>query len=120
MSHSKFKLFRGTIAEGKLSKELLKQLKSFTTQEKIDAKSIGIEYLESLNEVIVSLGYAEKKSKVSVDFKLKKIGNLSLGLPALEVASEKVASKLENIICHELFVDGSNDCHMIFMVGKIN
>lgn len=119
MSHKKFKIFQGSIDNGKLSKPLMAELKKFSAQDKVDPKSIGIEYLESKNEVIVSLGYAEKKSKVSVDFKLKQIGNLSDGLNVLELKAEKAATKLEDsIICHELFIDGSNNFHMIFMVGK--
>jgi len=118
MSHSKFKIFQGTLEEGKLSKSLTKELKKFAAQPKVDPKSIGIEYLESKKEVIVSLGYAERSNKKTIDFKLKQIGNLSEGSNVLELKSEKAASKFENIICHELFVDGSDNMHMIFMTEQ--
>lgn len=118
MKHNKFKIFQGSLEGGKLSKGLISQLKKFTTGDKVDPKSIGIEYLESKSEVIVSLGYAAKKSKTSVDFKLKRIGNLSEGLPGIEAKAEKTASTIDNIICHELFVDLNDDLHMIFMVKK--
>lgn len=116
--HNKFKIFQGSIESGKLSKGLTTELKKFSSQDKVDAKSIGIEYLESSNEVIVSLGYAERRSKRKIDFKLKQIGNLSEGSNVLEVKAEKAASKIENIICHELFVDNGKNFHMIFMVEK--
>lgn len=118
MSHSKFKIFQGTLENGKLSKSLTQELKKFAAQPKVDPKSIGIEYLESKNEVIVSLGYAEKTNKKSIEFSLKKIGNLSEGLNVLELKAEKVAAKFDKIICHELFVDGTDEFHMIFMIEK--
>lgn len=118
MSHKKFKIFEGSIENGKLAKPLLSELKKFSKQDKVDPKSIGVVYVADKNEVLISLGYADKKSKVHVDFKVKNLGNLSEGISALEAKAEKAAEKIENIICHELFTDGSDDFHMIFMVGN--
>jgi hypothetical protein len=116
----KFQFFRGELEEnGSLSKELLKRLRKFTANTKVDAKSIGIEFLEADDEVVISIGYHEKTNNSKFDFKLKQIGELSqIGTGLVEFEAEHVCSKLKNVICHEIFVDGNDNINMIFMCKK--
>ena len=118
MSHKKFKLFHGGFEDGKFSKALMAEMKEFSKHDKMEPKSIGVAVIEHRNEVVVSLGYAEKKSKIHADFKFKSLGTLADGIDKLGLKAEKEAAKMENIICHELFIDKEEKAHMIFMVGK--
>jgi hypothetical protein len=54
--HSKFKVFVGELAPDKTIGRLARDVSAFASTHKIAAKSIGVEYLESLRRLVVTLG----------------------------------------------------------------
>lgn len=118
--HNKFKFFVIDYKEGKLSAKTKKEITDFANNGKVIPKSIGIEFIESNSTLVVSLGYSQKKSKNKYDISVKKVGNFSgvSDVPAVEKSMEKIASKIDGIICHEFFTTSSNEMYSIFLTTK--
>lgn len=117
--HAKFKLFSGALeSDGSLG-ALGREMEAFVKANPCAPKSIGVEFLERSKKVIVSLGYAEGEANYGVRFRSVKVGTASNldapSLVALEKAMGTEATKLENVICHELLVDDHDNVVMVFM-----
>ena len=117
--HNKFKIFTGPLAADKTIGVLAEQISSFVTEHKVAAKSIGVEYLESAKKLIITLGYREGDESygVKVDtVSLGKIGGLESGdVSRLEAAMTDACQKIDNIICHELYITDDGDFLVVFM-----
>jgi len=118
--HNKFKFFVIDYKEGKLSAKTKKEITDFANNGKITPKSVGVEFIESNSTLIISLGYSQKKSKDNFDISVKKVGKFSgvSDVPTVEKSMEKVASKIDGIICHEFFTTSSNEMYSIFLTTK--
>lgn len=118
--HNKFKFFVIDYKDGKLSPKVKKDILSFANSGKITAKSIGVEFIESNSTLVVSLGYSEKKSSIKYDISVKKVGIFSGtgDVPAVEKSMEKIASKINGIICHEFFTLSTNEMYSIFLTAE--
>jgi hypothetical protein len=55
--HAQFKVFAGELAPDGSIGDLAAAVASFASQAKIASKSIGVEYLESVKRVVITLGY---------------------------------------------------------------
>lgn len=117
--HNKFKIFTGPLAADKTIGALADQITAFVTEHKVAAKSIGVEYLESAKKLIISLGYREGDESYGVNVatvSLGKIGGLETGdVSRLEAAMTDACQKIENIICHELYITEDGDFLVVFM-----
>ena len=118
--HNKFKIFTGALAADKTIGALADQIASFVAEHKVAAKSIGVEYLESAKKLIISLGYREGDAEAYgvkvVTVSLGKIGGLESGdVSRLEAAMTDACQKIENIICHELYITEDGDFLVVFM-----
>ena len=117
--HNKFKIFTGPLAADKTIGTLADQITAFVTEHKVAAKSIGVEYLESAKKLIISLGYREGDESYGVKVatvSLGKIGGLENGdVSRLEAAMTDACQKIENIICHELYITDDGDFLVVFM-----
>jgi hypothetical protein len=114
-SHEKFKIFRGPSVKGQFD-ALFAQLEAFANQPNHSAKSIGVEYLESNKELIITLGYTDVQGQGNnVKLEVKKIGALSQSNEALESSIQSTAHALKNVICHALYITENDDMNMIFM-----
>jgi hypothetical protein len=112
---ARFKLFKGTFINV-ISPELLAEVKAFADDPNVSARSIGIEYLEHDNSVVVSLGFSNETDHSKVEFDLALIGNLNTNsLEDLEFHMAHHAAELGNVICHEFFVTETGDMYAIFM-----
>lgn len=112
----RFKLFRGLLTDGVIDPALLEQIRNFANASDVSARSIGIEYLESSGEIIISFGFAVDIDPESVNFEFKKIGNVnSSPLDVLENVLTTEAAAFNSLICHEFFVDKAGDMYAIFM-----
>ena len=118
--HNKFKIFTGALAADKTIGPLADQISRFVAEHKVAAKSIGVEYLESAKKLIITLGYREggaeaygvKVSTVS----LGKIDGLESGdVSRLEAAMTEACDKIDNILCHELYITDDGDFLVVFM-----
>lgn len=117
--HDKFKIFTGPLAADKTIGPLADQIAAFVTEHKVAAKSIGVEYVESRKQLLITLGYREDETTYPVKVttvSLGKIGDLD-GVDAtrLEAAMAKAAGTVQNILCHELYITEEGDFLMILM-----
>lgn len=118
--HSKFKFFIVDYTSGKLSAKTKKEILDFTNSGKIAPKSIGVEFIESNSTLAISIGFQEKKNTGKYDISIKKIGKFTgvSDVPAVEKNMEKIASKIEGIICHEFFTTSDSEMFSIFLTAQ--
>src|SRR5689334_15968229 len=118
--HNKFKIFTGTLAADKTLGPLADEIALFAFKERIAAKSIGVEYIESAKKLIISLGYSDDEPFYPIEVKsvpLGKVGDLGeADVARLEQAMSASATE-DKIICHELYVTDEGDFVTIFMVS---
>jgi hypothetical protein len=117
--HNKFKFFVVEFDGKKLPAAVKKEIVKFANEGKVTPKSIGIEFLESESKLVISLGYAEKKHANKFDISIKKIGAFAgVGsIESIEKSMEKVAGKVNGIVCHEFFV-ANGEMQAIFLTAE--
>ncbi len=116
MSHSQFKIFKGTL---KNVSDLKNNIESFVENNKVSARSIGIEFIEHSGEVMISLGYSKEGQHLPVSIGLVNLGKVDLGnTEAIEKLMTQAAEKQTNVICHELCITDTNEFMMLFMSTK--
>jgi hypothetical protein len=117
--HDKFKIFTGVPAADKTLGPLAEEIAAFARDQKVAAKSIGIEYLEASKRLIISLGYRDDEAAYPVKIEslpLGKIGELASGdVTRLEQAMASASAQIKNIICHELYITDEGDFLVVFM-----
>jgi hypothetical protein len=116
--HSKFKVFVGMLTKSKSIGVLANKVAKFAEEEQIAAKSIGVEYLESPGQLLITLGYRDDEPYYPIQLhctRLGKIDVLSGDYTDLEQAMQKAAQKHSHIICHELYATEDHELLMILM-----
>jgi hypothetical protein len=116
--HSKFKVFAGDLQPDKTIGGLAETVAAFATENKISAKSIGVEYLESAKRLIITLGYRDDEEAYPIKLHSVSLGKVDAAgddFSALEQAMAQASANLSNVICHELYVTDEQDFLMIFM-----
>ena len=116
--HSKFKVFVGLLTKGNSIGVLANKVMRFAEEHQIAAKSIGVEYLETPGQLLITLGYRDDEPYYPIQLHCKRLGKIDVlggDYAGLERAMEKVAKKYDNIICHELYATESHDLLMIVM-----
>jgi len=119
--HNKFKIFAGELDADKQLGKLAEEVAAFARRQKIAAKSIGVEYLESAKRLIITLGYRDDEDSYQIKLYAVSLGKLnvtSTDFSALEQAMAAASARLNNIICHELYVTDDNDFLMVFMTHE--
>ena len=116
--HGKFKVFAGPLNEDNTIGPLAEEVSRFVRESNAAAKSIGVEYLESADRLIITLGYRDDEAGYPVKLSsvsLGKIEALGSDFAGLEQRMAEASAKFSNIICHELYVTDDHDFMMIFM-----
>ena len=117
--HNKFKIFTGALASDNSLGALADQVADFVRDNKVSAKSIGVEYLESAQKLILSLGYREDGEHYPVKLttvNAGKIGELGDGdVSRLEAAMTKASKGVADIICHELYITDEGEFIIVLM-----
>ncbi len=119
--HNKFKVFAGELAADNSIGALADEVAAFAGEAKIAAKSIGVEYLEAVKRLVITLGYRDDEEAYPIKLNcvpLGKIDAVSEDFSALETAMTDASSSFNNIICHELYVTGEGDFLMVFMTHQ--
>lgn len=119
--HGKFKVFAGKLDSNNGLGDLAEKVSVFASENKIAAKSIGVEYLESAESLIITLGYRDDETYYPIKLETVALGKMSeLGqdFSALEQKMEEASSQVGNIICHELYVTDDKDFLMVFMTHQ--
>jgi len=120
-AHAKFKVFVGELAPDKTMGKLASEVSAFASGAKIAAKSIGVEYLESLKKLLVTLGYRDDEAFYPIQLHsvpLGKIDALGHNFAGLENAMAEASMKYPNIICHELYVTEEDDFVLVLMTHR--
>lgn len=126
--HQKFKFFSFHQTYD-VDQQISKQVNEWVQTNQVQACSIGVEYVERLNCLLVSLGYLPGirlttpgggqvgSTSFPVELHTVKLGRLSLGkLDTLEILLEAEAQKFDGVICHEFYVNQLNDVVAVFLV----
>ncbi|HMJ86434.1 MAG TPA: hypothetical protein VK504_24825 [Vicinamibacterales bacterium] len=96
------------------------QASRFAAENEIAAKSIGVEYLESADRLVITLGYRTAGESYPITLKSVSLGNAGSweegrDFTDLEARMRDAAARIDNIICHELFVTTDGELVMVFM-----
>jgi hypothetical protein len=119
--HSKFRVFAGRLQQDKTIGPLAAEIEAFVRNTQIAPKSIGVEYLESAQRLIITLGYRDDEPGYAVKINcvsLGRIDSFASDFSALEAAMSQASQTQSNIICHELYVTEDHDLLMIFMTHQ--
>ena len=120
--HHHFKVFAGTLDAGGGLDTLAGEVRSWAAGGKVAPKSIGVEYVESAGKLLLSVGYRADEPGYAVRLESVALGRLdALDGPALEAIEQKMAAASEQqgrVICHELYVTGSQELRMVFMTRE--
>jgi hypothetical protein len=109
----RFKLFKGSLTA---IQDILNKITEFANAPNVSPRSVGVEYLEKDQQVVVSIGFAHETDDKTVGFETSVVGNINTDeLIVLESKLEEEASKIAGVICHEFFIDEKGDMHVIFM-----
>lgn len=120
-AHGKFKVFAGKLDANNQLGELADQVSAFAAENRIAAKSIGVEYLESSESLIITLGYRDDEEPYGVKLEtvsLGKMNDIGQDFSVLEQKMSDASRSVKNIICHELFVTEDKDFLMVFMTHQ--
>ncbi len=116
--HGKFKVFAGPLHTDNTIGPLAEEIGNFVRESHAAAKSIGVEYLESADRLVITLGYRDDEEGYPVKLSsvsLGKIEALGSDFADLERRMSEASAQFTNIICHELYVTEDHDFMMIFM-----
>ena len=117
--HDRFKLFAGTLDADGHPGALAASVAKWAAAASVAPKSIGIEFVESTKQLILSVGYRDDEPGYAVTLastKIGKLGALDPGeLERLEAALATAAASARNVICHELYVTDANELYVVTM-----
>lgn len=112
--HHQFKVFTGAGAD---VAELGAQVERFVQERQVAAKSIGVEFLEGAEKLVLTLGYRDDEPAYAVRITSRSLGVVDEleDLSGLEARMGEAAGTLAGVLCHELYVTGSGEFVMVFM-----
>lgn len=114
-SHSKFLVFVADPQDGLLPSSLCATVEQEVKSKGLAPKSIGVEYLEGRQKVVLSLGYNELETGYPIKLQAIRLGKLGLDPQAIASAMETAASKVNGVICHEFYVLGDEEYVLVVM-----
>ncbi len=111
-------MFSGPLSsDGTLTAELRSQVAGFVGPN-VCARSIGVEFIESRKEALVSLGYSEEPG-LPVNLSSVMVGKLFEGEPVdtgkLGAQMSEAAAAVGGVICHEFYVTGDGSVFAVFL-----
>jgi hypothetical protein len=117
--HNRFATFISTPGtDGLLDDSVHLAVESFAKgNSTLAIKSVGVEYLESKDRVVLTLGYVDGAQGYPVKLHCKSLGQLGEKLDPKEIsaAMEKAASTVPDVICHEFYVDKKGEFFAVFL-----
>ncbi|MCC6130762.1 MAG: hypothetical protein IT186_12615 [Acidobacteria bacterium] len=120
--HGSFKMFLGELDAANKLGNLTQQVEAFVADNKVAAKSIGVEYLEDDKKAVMTLGDRADEPAYEVKLFVESLGKKPVldaaALASLEAALGERASTHPGVICHELYVTEDNEFLVVFMTHK--
>lgn len=120
-THGKFKVFAGKLDADNGLGELAEKVSAFASENKIAAKSIGVEFIEAADSLIITLGYKDDEEHYPIKLQTVNLGKMSdvgQDFSALEQKMSEAGQQVNNVICHELYVTDEKDFLMVFMTHQ--
>lgn len=117
--HGKFKMFATDYSSDTDLRELLGNIEAWVAENKVAPKSIGVEFLEKSQNLIMSIGYRDDEH-YPITLHTVKVGQLdpNLVFDKNEKDIAEAVKNIERIVCHELFITENDELHMILMCKK--
>lgn len=119
--HNHFKVFAGTLDANNSIGALADDVANYVSENGIAPKSIGVEYLEAADRLIITLGYRNDEPGYPIKLSCVSLGQIdALGsdFAELEKRMQAASTQQSNIICHELYVTAEHEFLMIFMTHQ--
>lgn len=117
--HGKFKVFVGPVGSDGLIDEIAKRVEAFCAKGDIAPKSVGVEYLESQDVVVLSLGYRDDEPGYAIKLVSPVLGVFeNLDPVEIEKAMRAVCLGVENVICHEFYVREDGQFVMVLLAKQ--
>jgi hypothetical protein len=120
--HSKFKVFTGALAPDGTLGALAKEVEAWVASAKVAPRSIGVEFVEPVNCVFLSVGYRDDEPPYPIKLQSVRIGKIEDVEPAsvarLEAAMAGAGASVASVICHELYVTAECELLMVFMTHQ--
>ncbi len=121
--HHSFKIFSGALGENNSLGTLADEVARFVAEQKVAAKSIGVEYLEAARRLIITLGYRKDEEFYPIKLTgvtLGKVEDLATrdDFSQMEGAIGEASKKVARIICHELYITEAHEILMVFMTHE--
>jgi hypothetical protein len=119
--HNQFKVFAGNLDANNMIGPLADQVANFVQETGAAAKSIGVEYLEAADRLIITLGYRSDEPGYPIKLSCVSLGQINaLGSDFIELEKkmQEASAEQRNIICHELYVTSEQEFLMIFMTHQ--
>ncbi len=116
-AHTKFKAFipEAGLAHDEAVRRLNGMLSSFTSSGKVAVKSVGVAYLPVEKQVVLTVGYRDDEPGYAAKLTSAALGALHTRPEAIEAALSKASERVENVICHEFFVDDKGEFVAVFL-----
>ena len=119
--HNHFKFFAGNLDANNSIGTLADEVAKYVKEHGIAPKSIGVEYLEAADRLIITLGYRNDEPGYPIKLTCVSLGQIdALGndFAELETRMQAASAQQSNIICHELYVTADHEFLMIFMTHQ--
>jgi len=119
--HNHFKVFAGNLDANNSIGALADEVANYVKESGIAPKSIGVEYLEAADRLIITLGYRNDEPGYPIKLTCVSLGQIdALGndFAELETRMQAASAQQSNIICHELYVTADHEFLMIFMTHQ--
>jgi len=115
--HSKFKFFipAAGLPHSEAIRLLSNMVSTFSRENKVAPKSLGIEFRERDKRLLLSLGYRDDEPGYEVKVSHVNLGKIDGGPEVFEKAMEQAATGVENVICHEFYITDSDEFVMILL-----
>jgi hypothetical protein len=108
-THSQFKVFVGS------GQNLIQTAASAFSSYQIAPKSLGVEFIEAADVLVITLGYRDDEPAYQFGLTEVNLGKLDLVPAAIADALGDAAAKLENVICHEFYVNKEGEFFAVFL-----
>ena len=119
--HNHFKVFAGQLDANNSIGALADEVANYVKENGIAPKSIGVEYLEAADRLIITLGYRNDEPGYPIKLSCVSLGQLDAfgsDFAELEKRMQAASAQQTNIICHELYVTSAHEFLMIFMTHQ--
>ena len=115
--HHHFKVFAGDAFDA-----LAVQVRAWAAGGEAAPKSIGIEFVEAANKLLLSVGYRNDEPGYPVRLEAVSLGTLGTldeaSLAGIGAKMAEASRNFDRVICHELYVTGGQEVRMVFMVQE--